>query len=64
MLSREKGICCSICLASPHISTDVALTQIVSLLIIDEVHLLHSERGAVLEVSDLDNFVLLTVSHW
>lgn len=30
-------------------STDVALTQIVALLIIDEVHLLHSERGPVLE---------------
>ena len=27
----------------------MALTQIVALLIIDEVHLLHSERGPVLE---------------
>ena len=28
---------------------DVALTQIVKLLIIDEVHLLHDERGSVIE---------------
>ena len=28
---------------------DVALTQIVRLLIIDEVHLLHDERGSVIE---------------
>ena len=28
---------------------DVALTQIVRLLIIDEVHLLHDDRGAVIE---------------
>ena len=28
---------------------DVALTQIVKLLIIDEVHLLHDDRGAVIE---------------
>ena len=28
---------------------DVALSQIVKLLIIDEVHLLHDERGAVIE---------------
>lgn len=30
-------------------SGDVALTQIVKLLIIDEVHLLHDERGSVIE---------------
>ncbi|EFA86469.1 DEAD/DEAH box helicase [Heterostelium album PN500] len=30
-------------------STDVALTQLVRLLIIDEIHLLHEERGPVLE---------------
>jgi len=28
---------------------DVALTQLVRLLIIDEVHLLHDDRGAVIE---------------
>ena len=28
---------------------DVALTQLVKLLIIDEVHLLHDDRGAVIE---------------
>lgn len=28
---------------------DVALTQLVKLLIIDEVHLLHEDRGAVIE---------------
>ena len=28
---------------------DVSLTQIVRLLIIDEVHLLHDDRGAVIE---------------
>ena len=28
---------------------DVALTQIVKLIIIDEVHLLHDDRGAVIE---------------
>lgn len=28
---------------------DIALTQIVKLLIIDEVHLLHDERGSVIE---------------
>ena len=28
---------------------DVALTQIVRLLIIDEVHLLHDDRGSVIE---------------
>ena len=30
-------------------SSDVALAQLVRLLIIDEVHLLHDDRGAVLE---------------
>lgn len=30
-------------------SSDVALSQLVKLLIIDEVHLLHDDRGAVLE---------------
>jgi replicative superfamily II helicase len=30
-------------------SGDIALTQIVKLLIIDEVHLLHDERGSVIE---------------
>ena len=30
-------------------STDIALTQIVRLLIIDEVHLLHEDRGPVIE---------------
>lgn len=28
---------------------DVALTQLVKLLILDEVHLLHEDRGAVIE---------------
>ena len=28
---------------------DIALTQLVKLLIIDEVHLLHEDRGAVIE---------------
>lgn len=30
-------------------SSDVALTQMVKLLIMDEVHLLHEDRGSVIE---------------
>ena len=42
---------------------DVALAQIVKLLIIDEVHLLHEDRGAVIECLVARTFRQVSVIH-